>query len=206
GQERTKALGSHPEVERVLYTVTGQSRARQAIDLMLGTFRGVALDDSQGWHAVLIEQLLVLEQTLPDRVANLAAQTRGFTVVIVGDALDGLAICRHGNEGIHGGPQTLAINWQNDVVDLALRILGEEHRDQPGDLTQTSLVIGRCQTNAFCRVFRCQLGVEVVGIAVNKFTGSQVNQTRFNLVTVQLGQITLGHTADIDTGNGQDIA
>ena len=71
---------------------------------------------------------------------------------------------------------------------------------------QTGLVVGRRQANTLGRIFGRQLGVEVVGIAVNEFTGGQIHQTRFNLVAIQLGQVTLGHRADIDTGNGQYVA
>ncbi len=62
----------------------------------------MALDDPQRRHTSLIEQFLVLEQCLPGRVFDLATQTRSFTVVVVGDALDGLAISGNGDEGIHG--------------------------------------------------------------------------------------------------------
>ena len=71
-----EALGAHPEVEGVLYTITGQGCTRQAVDFMLGTSRSMALDHPQRRLTVLVEQLLADEQFAPGRVLDLATQTR----------------------------------------------------------------------------------------------------------------------------------
>ncbi len=56
------------------------------------------------------------------------------------------------------------------------------------------------------RIFGRLLGIEVVGIAVNKVTGGEIHQTGFDLVAIQLGQIALGHIADVYAGYGENVA
>src|SRR5574344_1617640 len=98
GEIRTITVRPHPVFEGVLHPVAGQSRPREGIDAVLVAIRRMPLHYLQGKVALTVVELLVEPQRLPARILDFTAQPRGLAVVIVGDALDGIAIRRQRDE------------------------------------------------------------------------------------------------------------
>ena len=63
--------------------------------------RASAFGNMQGKFALFVKEFFADEFLLPQRIANFAAQARSFALVVVGNAVDGVAVRLDGDEAVH---------------------------------------------------------------------------------------------------------
>ena len=74
----------------------------------------------QGEFALFVKQFFADEFLLPQRITDFAAQARGFALVVIGNAVDGVAVGLDGDKTVHNRPQTVTVHRQDDLTDFAV--------------------------------------------------------------------------------------
>ena len=124
-------------------------------------------------------------------------------MVVVGNAVDGIAIRLDGDEAVHDRPQTVTVHRQDDLADFAVITFYQINFGVFGAALDACQIVFRFDLDALRGIFGGNTRAEVFRRVFHIFAGRQIDHALFD--AVGKGFADVGIFIE-QTGNAQDVA
>ncbi len=109
-----------------MYASRGHGSAGYGVDAVLCVFReGSAFADMDFDISVIVEDFFVDPEVSPARIVDFSTESRGFALLVEFESFDVVEVCIECDESVHGRPQAVSVDGQDDGFDLIFVIIDE---------------------------------------------------------------------------------